>query len=593
MIKGFILAAGYSTRLRPITEHIPKPLMPIAGEVLLDYIVKNLSVFTKEIGINLHYKADEMQDYIKKQNLPLKTFYEKEILLTGGALWNAKEFLKNSVFVVHNGDIYSDADIKEALNWHIENENAITLLVHDCKAHNKLIIDESGNLVGIGSSENSLAFSGIAIYSPQILDLLPDGPSSIIDLWFKAAEKRLKVKIFRIKYNFWFDIGSVEGYVNAVFDKLRRNFTSIYIHSSASGCELIEPEGKVVVERDVKIKKPFRAKNIIVLPETELAPESRYLSDLIIGRGFKISIGKINNTESLISGGSDRRYFRKDNKVFCEWEKLSEDFEKTILLNRFFSEKKLPLPKIIEIDRDRKTIVFEDLGDLTLYSWLQCKRKDEDIESIYKKIVETIGRLHWKISKEAIDLNLPEFDYSYFLWESNYFLKECVKEFFKIDEDLDEDFERISEILSKAEKVILHRDLQSQNIILKNGKIYFVDYQSARWGPAAYDIASLLWDPYVKIKDEIRKRVVDFYIKIHGLDEEKFLKELYLCRIQRHMQALGAYGFLSLKKGKKSFLKFIPYAIDLLLNDFEDCHIHLPKIKAITLKLRQKCKFLL
>lgn len=134
-------------------------------------------------------------------------------------------------------------------------------------------------------------------------------------------------------------------------------------------------------------------------------------------------------------------------------------------------------------------------------------------------------------------------------------MKECVKEFFKIYEDLDEDFERIAEILSKAEKVILHRDLQSQNIILKNGKIYFVDYQSARWGPAAYDIASLLWDPYVKIKDEIRKRVVDFYIKIHGLDEEKFLKELYLCRIQRHMQALGAYGFLSLKKKKEKLFE--------------------------------------
>ncbi|WP_353684683.1 sugar phosphate nucleotidyltransferase [Thermodesulfovibrio sp. 3907-1M] len=586
-IKGFILAAGYSTRLRPITEQIPKPLMPVAGEVLLEYIFKNLNALTTEIGINLHYKAEEIEDYIKKQNLSLKTFYEEEILLTGGALWNAKEFLKDSVFIVHNGDIYSDANIKEAVKWHIENENSITLLVHDYKPHNKLIVDEDGNLLGVGDSDEShLAFSGIAIYSAYVLELLPEGPSSVIDLWLKAIKNGCRVSTFKVKYSFWFDIGTPGDYASAVFDKLKRNFSSLYIHPSASGCELIEPEGKIVIERDVKITKPFKGKNIIILPETEFKPENDYLSNLIIGKNFMIPFETL-HIETLTSGGSDRKYLRENNKVFCTWEKLSEDFEKTIVLNEFFHEKAFPVPKILEVDINKKTIVFEDLGDLTLYSWFQCKRTDEEIETLYKNIVEDAGKLHWKISKEATDLNLPEFDYSYFLWESDYFLKECVREIFKVEETPEEDFHMIAEILSKAQKVILHRDLQSQNIILKNRKIYFVDYQSARWGPAGYDIASLLWDPYVKLKDEIRIRLVNFYIKSHELDEKAFLQELSLCRIQRHMQALGAYGFLSLKKGKRNFLKFIPYAIDLLEKDIEECHINLSGLKNLVFKIKK------
>ncbi|MGC8796444.1 sugar phosphate nucleotidyltransferase [Thermodesulfovibrio sp.] len=588
MIKGFILAAGYSTRLRPITEHIPKPLMPIAGEVLLEWIFKNLNALTTEIGINLHYKAKKIEDYIKKQNLPLKTFYEKEILLTGGALWNAKNFLKDSVFVVHNGDIYSDANIKEAAKWHIENENSITLLVHDYKPHNKLIVDKDGNLLGIGNSDKShLAFSGIAIYSPHVLELLPEGPSSVIDLWMRAIKNGFRVSTFKIKYSFWFDIGTPGDYASAVFDKLKRNFTSVYIHPSVCGCELIEPEGKIVVERDVKINKPFKGKNIIILPETEFTPENDYLSNLIIGKNFMIPF-ETPPIETLTSGGSDRKYLRENNKVFCKWEKLSEDFEKTIALNRFFHEKGFPVPKILEVDINKKTIAFEDLGDLTLYSWLQCRRRDKKIETIYKKILENIGKLHWGISKQAKNLNLLEFDYSYFRWESDYFLQECVKALFKIDENLEEELHSIAEILSKAKKVILHRDLQSQNIMLKKGKVYFIDYQSARWGPAGYDIASLLWDPYVKLNDEIRVKLVNFYIKSHELDEKAFLEELSLCRIQRHMQALGAYGFLSLKKGKRNFLKFIPDAIDLLIKDLEECHIDFSRLKNLVFNIKKQ-----
>jgi len=630
MIKGFILAAGFSKRLRPITEHIPKPLLPIAGEVLLDYVYSLLkSSGIEHIGINLHYKAKEIGKYIKERGLPLAIFHEKEILNTGGALYNAKDFLKDSIFIVHNSDIYWDGNIMDAIQWHIDSANSITLLVHDYPPDNKLLIDEKGNLVGINSSTfnlqsstlKCLAFTGVAIYNPDVLELLPKCPSSVIDLWLKAKAQDFKVKVFLTKYSFWYDIGTPVGYACAVFDKLKRNFTSLYVHPSSTGCELIQPQGNIVIEKDVKIKKDFKGKNIIILPETEFSPEGSIISDCIVGKEFILSISNWQTEEEkLTQGGSTRDYFRKKDKVFCLWDEINQDFDKTVKLGKFLKQKGFPVPEIIDVRKEQKLIIFEDLGDLTLYSWLQCKREHGEIFKVYRKIIEHVVNLHWKISLEASELKitLPEFDYAYFKWESEYFLKECVEGVFGVDlsatentytANLQQELHLIAKKLSRAKKVILHRDLQSQNIMLKplnfrhseaqsaeessfNYKIYFVDYQSARWGPAAYDLASLLWDPYLELNDEIRQELINYYIKkafnssSFILHPSSFLEELSLCRIQRHMQALGAYGFLSLKRGKGNFLKFIPQAIKLLMQDIKECPMELPSLKKLILKLK-------
>lgn len=627
-IKGFILAAGFSKRLRPITEYIPKPLLPIAGEVLLDYVYNFLkSSGIERIGINLHYKAKEIEQYIKdikERGFSLTVFHEKEILNTGGALYNARNFLKDSPFLVHNGDIYWDGNLKEAIKWHIDSGNSITLLVHNCPPDNKLIVDEEDNLIGINSSAFSLqslfAFTGVAIYNPEVLELLPEGHSSVIDLWLKAKAQGLKVKVFPAKYSFWYDIGTPKGFARAVFDKLKRNFTSLYVHPTSTGCELIEPQGNIVIERNVRIKKSFIGKNIIILPETDFSPETTLISNCIVGKDFMLSISNWQGKKEILThGGSTRNYFRENDNVFCQWNEINQEFDKTVTIGKFLKQKGFPVAEIINVSKEQKLIIFEDLGDLTLYSWLQCKRNIKEILNVYKKIIEHVANLHWKISFEASELkaNLPEFDYTYFIWESEYFLKECVEGVFKLNlstigdtylADLQQELHLIAEKLSKAKKVILHRDLQSQNIMLKslnschseaqsaeksslNYEVYFVDYQSARCGPAAYDIASLLWDPYVELNDKIRQELVNYYIErafnsLANLPPLAFLEELSLCRIQRHMQALGAYGFLSLKRGKRNFLKFIPQAIKLLMEDIEESPIELPNLRNLIRKLK-------
>ena len=114
----------------------------------------------------------------------------------------------------------------------------------------------------------------------------------------------------------------------------------------------------------------------------------------------------------------------------------------------------------------------------------------------------------------------------------------------------------------------MHRDFQSQNIIVRNGQAYLIDFQGMRPGLAEYDLASLLYDPYVDLAEAERAKLISYYreeqskngITING----EFDSKLQFCAMQRLMQALGAYGFLGLVKGHKHFLSYIPAAVKSL-----------------------------
>jgi aminoglycoside/choline kinase family phosphotransferase len=108
--------------------------------------------------------------------------------------------------------------------------------------------------------------------------------------------------------------------------------------------------------------------------------------------------------------------------------------------------------------------------------------------------------------------------------------------------------------------------------MIKKGVPYLIDYQGARIGPPAYDIASILWDPYYRLDDGIREHLLKYYVGRmtavkEGFDEYEFLESLLICRLQRHMQALGAYGFLSSVKGRRYFLKYVDRTLEYLKED--------------------------
>ena len=117
-----------------------------------------------------------------------------------------------------------------------------------------------------------------------------------------------------------------------------------------------------------------------------------------------------------------------------------------------------------------------------------------------------------------------------------------------------------------------------------------IDFQGARMAPRAYDLASILWDPYFRLDNDMRDRLIDHYVSemkqySEGFPEVEFRESLIPCRLQRHMQALGAYGFLSLVKGKKYFLKHIPEALRLLREETAEKKEDYPELYRLVSKL--------
>jgi aminoglycoside/choline kinase family phosphotransferase len=123
-------------------------------------------------------------------------------------------------------------------------------------------------------------------------------------------------------------------------------------------------------------------------------------------------------------------------------------------------------------------------------------------------------------------------------------------------------FHDIAEKLAELPRVLVHRDFQSQNILLRNGQAYLIDFQGMRPGLAQYDLASLLYDPYIGLTRAEHDELLEHYCGEKPSPD--FLETLRLCAMQRLMQALGAYGFLGLVKEYKHFLQHIPAAVQSL-----------------------------
>jgi len=304
-------------------------------------------------------------------------------------------------------------------------------------------------------------------------------------------------------------------------------------------------------------------------------------------------------------GGSDRQYYRikSDGKkeVLMQCSTDDPDFQRHIEYTWFFQKHSIPVPKLFHVESEKMNAVFEDLGDLSLYSYLKCPREQKEIEEVYKRIIDILILIHTVATKHITECPLLQnriFDYEHLRWETTYFIERFLQGIRDIKvknlSALYDEFHRLPLKVDSFPKTIVHRDFQSQNIMITKGGIPRVlDYQSARWGPPAYDVASLLWDPYYRLEDNLREQLLEYYIgkmiefyniikdnetnprvpplakggKGGFFNKIEFKEILLPCRLQRHMQALGAYGFLSKIKGKKYFMKHIPEGLRLLKED--------------------------
>lgn len=294
--------------------------------------------------------------------------------------------------------------------------------------------------------------------------------------------------------------------------------------------------------------------------------------------------------EPLPGAGSNRKYFRLKGKesLIGVYGTSTEENRAFIYMARHFSQKGLPVPRILAEAPDQSAYLQDDLGDTSLFQLIKQGRESgnfsDEETNILKQTIRLLPQIQFEGSKDM------DFSYCYpqarfnrrsVLWDLNYFkycfLKATGLEF--QENLLEDDFERMADTLLQIEpQVFMYRDFQSRNVMIREEKPYFIDFQGGRKGPFYYDVASFLWQAKANYPDSLRQELLDEYLDAlrpyHAMDKEQFLTTLRHFVLFRTLQVLGAYGFRGYFEKKAHFIQSVPYAIEnlrqLLETDFPE-----------------------
>jgi aminoglycoside/choline kinase family phosphotransferase len=243
--------------------------------------------------------------------------------------------------------------------------------------------------------------------------------------------------------------------------------------------------------------------------------------------------------------------------------------------SKHFYRHGLPVPEIYAEDLGHDAYLEEDLGDTTLFEFLGRNREGTAVSpaamEAYRQAVAALpqfqveaGRnLNYKVCypRASFDRQSIAWDLNYFKY---YFLRLAGVPF--NEQALEDDFGRLAKLLLSADRdYFLYRDFQSRNVMLRDGRPYFLDYQGGRKGALQYDIASLLYDGKADLPPEMRQELLDYYLDCLGkyvaVDRAAFMEHYYAYVYVRILQALGAYGFRGFYERKAHFLQSVPYAL--------------------------------
>ena len=235
-VKALLFAAGLGTRLKEQTQTKPKALVLVAGKPLLQHAIEHLKKFgIKDLTINVHHFANQIISFLQENNffdIQIQISNESDELLdTGGGLNKASEFLSGTEqILIYNVDVISNLDLNVLLKYHMEHQSLATLVVRSRETSRYLMFDQNLDLTGWKNYSNGetrisrpetfpeskpLAFNGIHIIQPKILDLITEkGKFSIMDLYLRLAKSN-SIKAFIDQSEIWLDLGKPEQLVVA------------------------------------------------------------------------------------------------------------------------------------------------------------------------------------------------------------------------------------------------------------------------------------------------------------------------------------------------------------------------------------------
>ncbi|WP_419662761.1 aminoglycoside phosphotransferase [Desulfosarcina variabilis str. Montpellier] len=538
-MKALILAAGFGTRLAPYTNHLPKALFPLAGIPVLARMMANLKrAGCTGIAVNAHHLADQIQAFLDDHavGIPITLSHEHEILGTGGAIRRLASYWDGKPFMVVNADIVTDIDLARVYQVHLANPASVTLVLHDRPPFNQVWVDDTRRIVGFarfcdGAEPNGalqLAFTGIHIIDADVLDWIPaSGFCDIIAVYRQMIDKGIPIHAHVAKHHYWQDMGTPERFRDAVVD--------------------------------------------IMAPQAFQSAFPGYSTDNIRRR-------------PLSGDGSDRRWFRltsdrhhlilADHGITPTPE--GSEVNAFIHIGKHLFQCGLPVPRIVAHDEFSGLVFLEDLGDCHLQRIVSRDSHDDHVRDLYRQVIDTLLNItiqaaagfnpDWTCQSRAYDTQLI------IEKECRYFVDAFLNGYLNLDvkfEDLATEFDRLARrTVAHAVQGLIHRDFQSRNIMVHDGRHYLIDFQGARSGPIQYDLASLLIDPYVALSDHLRQDLLTYAtqqaaVRLHCASD-RFIRGYRYCAVTRNLQMLGAFGFLSRVKGKNDFEAWIPAASAML-----------------------------
>ncbi len=582
-LRGLVLAAGLGVRLRPVTDYLPKPLLPVAGTPLLDRaIAALLGAGATTVAVNAHHRAHLVAAHLAahRERARLRLSLEPRILGTAGALAGAREHLAGAdLIVVYNGDVLGDLDLGALVAAHEDGGAAATLALTDWPAVNTVRLGSDGSVRDLAgrlgtpaaSGDRQLTFTGIACYDAAILDRLPRGPSDLVDVLGRWLQERPGAVRGWVHDGAWEDLGTLGRYLDAHRRLLGPGFVSgraaTVAAAARAGAELAE----VVLLPGATVPAGVRLRRAVVGNGWSVSEEPA--GDLALARRAGFSQAVI--AEPITGHGSDRRFLRlregARRAVLMLTDAADAELPRYLAIARFLYDLGLGAPAILAQDPTRHAVLLEDLGDRSLGALVASEpRRAADL---YDRVLARLADLQTFGAEARARCPLAwdrRFDRGHLRWETDYFRTRFLVGWAGLDPEdcagLDAEFAALATAALAQPRTLVHRDFQSQNILLKDGVVRLVDVQGMRWGPQAYDVVSLLLDPYVDLPADLRDRLLAGFparLRDRGADApdaDAWRAMICVAGLQRIMQALGAYAFLGQVKGRAAFLAHIPAA---------------------------------
>ncbi|MEA2108652.1 MAG: NDP-sugar synthase [Pseudomonadota bacterium] len=318
---AMVLAAGYGTRLRPLTEEMPKPLIPVVNQPLLSMVLRHLFRWQpRRVVVNGHHLSQQVHDFLlsSPRAESISFIHEKNILGTGGGIRNAAAKLGGEFFVTINGDVLTDLPLDLVMDFHRQQDVLATMVFHDYPRFNSVQV-AGQRIVSFNQKYTStdktqlLAYTGIQICSPRLLSIFSgSGFISIIDVYeqlLREEREQIAAYIMPAGQYYWRDLGTVGDYLNIHRD-LRENpalahsllghkvdFPLVAPGAKVSGAEL---SGVTVIAPRCELGLGSRVEDSILWPGVSIGRECR-LQRSIVGQNVKIPAGSILMDQVLVN----------------------------------------------------------------------------------------------------------------------------------------------------------------------------------------------------------------------------------------------------------------------------------------------------